>query len=55
MMLRVSTQVSGEDVDLKGIVDGDKVATGVPFDKELIQFAEAALGEDSAICRVFGL
>ena len=48
MMLRVSTQVSGEDVDLKGIVDGDKVATGVPFDKELIQFAEAALGEDEA-------
>ena len=48
MMLRVSTQVSGEDVDLKGIVDGDKIATGVPFDKELIQFAEAALGEDEA-------
>lgn len=51
MMLRVSTQVSGEDVNLKGIVDGAEVTTGVPFDKELIQFTETSLLDDGGAIR----
>lgn len=46
-MLRASTQISGEEVDLKGIVDGNTVDTGVPAGAELIEFAEVSLGNDS--------
>ena len=47
----MSSQVQGEKVDLKGIVDGESVATGVPFDRELIRFAETALNDDQQAIR----
>ena len=50
-MLRVSSQVEGTEVDLKGVVEGDAVDTGVPFGSELIQFAETALGDDDELIR----
>lgn len=50
-MLRVSSQSQGEEVDLRGIVEGDAVESGVPFGSELIQFAETALGEDDEVIR----
>ena len=46
-MLRVSTKISGEDVDLAGIVDGDKAAMGVVGDQALLAFAEVSLGDDA--------
>jgi hypothetical protein len=45
-MLRVSTQVLGDDVELGGIVEGNDVDTGVVAGRELIAFVEAALGRD---------
>lgn len=47
-MLRVSAKTSGDDVDLAGIVVGDEVATGIPGDKALLEFAEVCLGDDAA-------
>ena len=44
-MLRASTQVSGEAVNLNGIVDGNEVQTGLRGGKVLIRFAEASIGD----------
>ena len=44
-MLRASAQVSGEDVNLKGIVEGNQVQTGLPGGPALIRFAETAVGD----------
>lgn len=41
-MLRVSSQVEGQDVDLKGVVERNAVESGVPYSSELIRFAEVA-------------
>ncbi len=43
-MLRASTQVSREDVNLKGIVEGSEAQTGVRGGEALIRFAEVLLG-----------
>ena len=47
MELRVSAQISGDDVDLEGIVAGDAVPTGIPGEKALLAFAETGLGDDA--------
>ena len=47
MALRVSATISGDDIDLEGIVDGEAVATGIPGGKALLAFAEAGLGDDA--------
>jgi hypothetical protein len=44
-MLRASTQVSGEAVNLNGIVEGNEVQTGIRGGKVLIRFAEASVGD----------
>jgi hypothetical protein len=44
-MLRASTQVSGEAVNLNGIVEGNEVQTGLRGGEALIRFAEASLGD----------
>ena len=48
MALRVSAKISGDDIDLEGIVEGEAVATGIPGGKALLAFAEAGLGDDAA-------
>ena len=48
-MLRVSSQVEGAEVKLDGIVEGDSVESGIPFEKEMLNFAEVALGEDQEV------
>ena len=45
-MLRVSSEFEGEKVDLQSITKGSDVQSGVPFQNELLAFAEAALGDD---------
>ena len=47
MALRVSARISGEDVDLGGIVAGQVVATGIPGGQALLAFAETGLGDDA--------
>ena len=47
MELRVSAQISGDDVDLEGIVAGEAVPTGIPGEKALLAFAETGLGDDA--------
>ncbi len=47
-MLRVSSELEGEKVNLRAVTDGSEVQSGVPFQDELIRFAEAALGDDEA-------
>ena len=44
-MLRASTQVSGEAVNLNGIVEGNEVQTGLRGGEVLIRFAEASVGD----------
>ena len=44
-MLRASTQVSGEAVNLNGIVEGNEVQTGLRGGEALIRFAEASVGD----------
>ena len=44
-MLRASTQVSGESVNLNGIVEGNEVQTGLRGGEALIRFAEASVGD----------
>ncbi len=51
MMLRVSSDVSGEEVDLKGITEGAEAETGIPFDKELLQFADSSLSDNEEAIR----
>ena len=46
MMLRVSSELEGEKVDLQSITKGSDVQSGVPFQDELLAFAEVALGDD---------
>ena len=46
-MLSVSARTNGDNVDIKGIVEGDGVATGIPGDKALLAFAEVCLGDDA--------
>lgn len=50
-MLRVSSEIEGEAVDLKGVVEGNRVETGVPAGAELLRFAETALGDDAEAIR----
>ena len=45
-MLRVSTQISGEKVDIRGIVDGGAAADDMSIEQSLLHYAESALGED---------
>ena len=45
-MLRVSGEFEGKKVNLQSIVDGAEIQSGVPFQDELIRFAEVALGDD---------
>jgi hypothetical protein len=44
-MLRASTQVSGETVNLNGIVEGTEVQIGLRGGEALIRFAEASVGD----------
>ena len=45
MMLSVSMQIQGQDVDLTGIIDGaDAVDDAIPHGKVLTRFVEALLG-----------
>ena len=46
-MLRVSTQVSGEEVNLNGIVEGNEVRTGLRGGEALIRFVETAVGDEA--------
>jgi hypothetical protein len=49
MMLSVSMQHQGQEVDLTGIIEGaDAVDEGIPHGKVLTRFAEAVLGGDEA-------
>ena len=45
-MLRVSSELEGEKVDLQSITKGSDVQSGVPFQDELLAFTEVALGDD---------
>lgn len=45
-MLRVSSEFAGEKVNLQSIVNGAEIQSGVPFQDELLRFAEVALGDD---------
>jgi len=45
MLLRASGEMAGEPVDL-AVVHGDREAGGVAHSAELLEFAEAVLGED---------
>ena len=47
-MLSVSARTNGDDVNLNGIVEGAKIATGIPGDQALLEFAEVCLGDDTA-------
>jgi hypothetical protein len=51
-MLRASTQVSGEVVNLNGIVEGNEVQTGLRGGEALIRFAETAVGDKADDIRV---
>ncbi len=46
-MLRASSQVAGKSVDLESVVAGSAVKSGVPADKVLLAYAEAALTDDA--------
>ena len=46
-MLRASTQVSGEDVNRSGIVEGNEVQTGLRGGEALIRFAESSIGRNA--------
>lgn len=47
-MLRASSELEGEKVNLRSVTEGSKVRSGVPFQDELIRFAEVALGDNEA-------
>ncbi len=50
MLLRVSTQSEGEEVDLNGVVEGaENVDDRLPAGKELTAFAEAVVADDPAV------
>ena len=46
-MLRESSKLEGNQADLNIITSGLKVEGGVPVETELVNFAEAALGDDT--------
>jgi len=45
-MLRESSRVEGNEVDLGAITTGNDVQSGVPAGEELVEFAEAGLGDN---------
>ena len=47
-MLRVSSQVHGDQVNLQSLVSGASVSSGVPGDTVLLEFAEAVFAGDPA-------
>ena len=47
-MLRVSSQVNGDQVNLQSLISGASVSSGVPGDRVLLEFAEAVFGGDPA-------
>ena len=47
-MLRVSSQVNGDQVNLQSLVSGASVSSGVPGDTVLLEFAEAVFAGDPA-------
>ena len=50
MLLRVSTQSEGEEVELNGVVEGaENVDERLPAGKELTAFAEAVVDGDPAV------
>ena len=46
-MLRVSSETEGNKVNLESVTRGAEIESGVPFQAELLNFAEAALGDDA--------
>ncbi len=50
-MLRESSRLEGRPVDLQVITAGDKVEGGVPAERELVAFAESAIGYDADATR----
>jgi hypothetical protein len=50
-MLRESSRLEGRKVDLQVITSGEKVEGGVPAERELVAFAEAAIGHDTDATR----
>ena len=53
MLLRVSTQLTGDEVELTGVVEGaDQVDDRIPAGKQLTAFAEAVVqGDDAALAQ----
>lgn len=47
MMLRVSAETSGEDVDLTAIVADEAVPTSVPSGQALLAFVDVSLDDDA--------
>ena len=45
-MLRESSKIEGNDVDLQVIISGSEGQEKLPAERELVAFAEAALGDD---------
>ena len=43
----MSARISGDDIDLAGIVGGETVATGIPGGRALLAFADTGLGDDA--------
>ena len=50
-MLRASSQVQGNTVDLSSIVNGGGAGTGIAGAEQLTAFAEAAMGDDVGAIR----
>jgi len=48
-MLRESSRLEGAKVDLKIITSGSDVDGGIPEEKALVDFAEAAIGQDTLV------
>ncbi len=48
MALRGSAQISGSQVDVHAITEGNTADSGVDHGAELVAFAEAVVGEDDA-------
>ena len=46
MLLRVSSELQGEKVNLQSVTNGSEIQSGVRCQDELIRFAEAAIGHD---------
>lgn len=46
-MLSMSARTNGDEVNLAGIVAGDRIDMGIPGDKALLAFADVSLGDDA--------